>query len=404
MSIWITELGPGTLAVKDLFDTAGVRTTYGSPIFAGHVPTRTAKAVARLEAAGCVTAGKANLHEFAWGITSENPTFGTVPNPVAPGRVAGGSSGGCAAALAAGLVEYALGSDSGGSIRIPAACCGVVGFKPTHGLVPLEGCFPLAPSFDHAGPMARDVPGCERMMEALAPGLQTVDVSLGDLRMGVAWTERADPLVRARIEALAAGFEPVEVPRPAGIYPVFQREIVEIHADLYPANRDRYDPGVAHKLDVAWRVTDAEVAAAAAERERYRERIAALDADLVVTPTLPMVAPPVGIGDLALRERMIEFTFPWNVVGAPALALPCGAAEHGLPASVQVIGRPGEDALVLAAGRALAGMLAPPCSAPSWTTSRSAAPRRSWAPAAPSPSPGAAVASRQRRRDSASQS
>jgi aspartyl-tRNA(Asn)/glutamyl-tRNA(Gln) amidotransferase subunit A len=353
VSIWVTELGPGSLAVKDLFDTAGVRTTYGSPIFADHVPSETAEAVARLEAAGYTTAGKANLHEFAWGITSENRTFGTVPNPLAPGRIAGGSSGGCGAALAAGRVEYALGSDSGGSVRIPAACCGVVGFKPTHGLVPLDGCFPLAPSFDHAGPMARDVAGCERMMEALVPGFGPTDASVEDLRVGVAWTERADPLVRERIESLAGGFERVDVPRPDGVYPAFQREIVEVHAELYPANRERYDPGIATKMDRARAVTDEQVAEARAERERYRERIAALEVDLLVTPTQPMVAPPVGLGDLVLRERMIEFTFPWNVTGAPALALPCGPADDGLPASLQVIGRPREDALVLAAGRAL---------------------------------------------------
>ena len=361
MSIWITELGPGSLAIKDLFDTAGVRTTYGSPIFADHVPSATAEAVARLEAAGYVTAGKANLHEFAWGITSENRTFGTVPNPVAPGRIAGGSSGGCAAALAAGLVEYGLGSDSGGSIRIPAACCGVVGFKPTWGLVPLDGCFPLAPSFDHAGPMARDVEGCERMMEALVPGFSPVEVSLADLRVGVAWTERADPLVRAHVEALCEGFVRVEVPRPEGIYPAFQREIADVHAELYPANRDRYDPGIATKMDAAREVSDAEAAAAAAERERYRERIAALEVDLLITPTIPMVAPPAGLGDLALRERMIELTFPWNVTGSPALAMPCGPAEDGLPASLQIVGRPGADALVLAAGRYVAAR----CSAPS---------------------------------------
>jgi aspartyl-tRNA(Asn)/glutamyl-tRNA(Gln) amidotransferase subunit A len=172
--VFITELEPTVggvrLAVKDLFDTAGVRTTYGSAIFAEHVPSTTAAAVARLQAAGYTSVGKANLHEFAWGITSENQHFGTVPNPVAADRLAGGSSGGCAAALAAGLAEAALGSDSGGSIRIPAACCGVTGFKPTFGLVPLAGCFPLAPSFDHAGPMARDVAGCETIMRALVPG------------------------------------------------------------------------------------------------------------------------------------------------------------------------------------------------------------------------------------------
>ena len=169
----------------------------------------------------------------------------------------------------------------------------------------------------------------------------------------MAWTERADPGVRAAVEAVAGGFEPVEVPWPDGVYPAFSREIVEVHAELYPANRDRYDPGIATKMDRARAVTDEQVAAARAERERYRERIAALEVDLLVTPTVPMVAPPVGLGDLALRERMIELTFPWNVTGSPALAIPCGPAEDGLPASLQIIGRPGDDALVLAAGRAL---------------------------------------------------
>src|SRR5436309_2298150 len=143
------------MAVKDLFDTRGLVTTYGSIVFENHVPARSAEAVARLEAAGYATVGKTNLHEFAYGISSQNPHFGTVPNPVAPGRLAGGSSGGSAAALRAASADAALGTDSGGSIRIPAAWCGVVGFKPSHGLVTLDGCFPLAASFDHAGPMAR---------------------------------------------------------------------------------------------------------------------------------------------------------------------------------------------------------------------------------------------------------
>src|SRR5262245_66046974 len=119
---------------------------------------------------GYANVGKTNLHEFAYGTTSENPHFGNVPNPIAPGRVAGGSSGGSAAALALGLADAALGSDTGGSIRIPAACCGVVGFKPTWGLVPLDGCFPLAPSLDHAGPMAPSVEGCTAVLESLVHG------------------------------------------------------------------------------------------------------------------------------------------------------------------------------------------------------------------------------------------
>src|SRR3954454_24966260 len=230
--IFITEVepaAPGTrLAVKDLFDTARIQTTYGSAVFRDHVPTETAGAVALLEGAGYVNAGKANLHEFAWGITSENEHYGWVPNPAAPGRIAGGSSGGCAAALAAGLVETAIGTDSGGSIRIPSACCGTTGFKPTFALVPLDGCFPLAPSYDHAGPMARDVASCERMMEALAPEFAATEVDLADLTVGVAWTELAEPLVRARVEAAAAllpNVRPLDVPlAPAAAYPVFQRE------------------------------------------------------------------------------------------------------------------------------------------------------------------------------------
>ena len=139
------------LAVKDLFDTEGLTTTYGSAIFRDHVPAATAEAVVRLEAAGYANVGKTNLHEFAYGVTSMNPHFGWVPNPLAPGRIAGGSSGGSAAALAAGLADAALGTDTGGSIRIPAAYCGVVGFKPTFGLVPMDGVWPLSPSYDHAG-------------------------------------------------------------------------------------------------------------------------------------------------------------------------------------------------------------------------------------------------------------
>jgi aspartyl-tRNA(Asn)/glutamyl-tRNA(Gln) amidotransferase subunit A len=366
--VFITETAPaagGTaLAVKDLFDTAGVRTTYGSAVFAEHVPATTAAAVERLERAGYASVGKANLHEFAWGITSENPHYGTVPNPRAAGRVAGGSSGGCGAALAAGLAEAALGSDSAGSVRIPAACCGVTALKPTHGLVPLDGCFPLAPSFDVAGPMARDVDGCARMMAALAPELEPVALdALGDVRVGVAWTDRADPLVRERVEAAAALFadrRAVDLPFPDGTYAVFAREAAEVHAGLFREHRALYGENVAVKIERALRLGDDEVAAAAAALRRYRERIAELTdgVDLVVTPTIPMVAPPVGIGDLALRERMIELTFPWSAVGAPALALPCGTAEDGLPVSVQLAAAPGRDGLVLAAGRLLERALA----------------------------------------------
>ena len=353
-----------TLAVKDLFDTAGIRTTYGSAIFSDHVPDQTATAVTRLEAAGYVSVGKTNLHEFAWGITSENEHYGWVVNPVAPGRIAGGSSGGSAAALAANLVDAALGTDSGGSIRIPAACCGIAGFKPTYALVPLDGCFPLAASYDHAGPMARHIAGCERMTAALAPGFASIEVDPDDLAVGIAWTELAEPLVRKRVEEAATllqGARRAEVPLPpAQAYPGFQREAAEVHEPLWREHRELYGDNVATKLERALRVTDAEVERAGRERAFYRERVAqAMEGfDLLLTPTLAMVAPPAGIGDLVLREQMLRFTLPWNAVGAPALALPCGPAELGLPASVQLVGRPGDDAVVLAAGRMLEGRLA----------------------------------------------
>jgi aspartyl-tRNA(Asn)/glutamyl-tRNA(Gln) amidotransferase subunit A len=353
------EEGDGIrLAVKDLLDTAGLTTTYGSAIFAAHVPSRSADAVVRLEHAGYTNIGKTNLHEFAYGTTSENEHFGTVPNPIAPGRIAGGSSGGSAAALAAGLADVALGTDSGGSIRIPAACCGVVGFKPTFDLVPTSGCFPLAPSFDHVGPMARSVDECAQMLQALAPGFEPQRLeSREEVHVGIAWLEDAEPLVAQRVQELAERFprrRAVEVPRPR-VDSLFMREVANVHADLYAEHGDLYGVSVATKIERCLRVSDADVAAAERKRAEYRQLMDELaeDLDLLITPTLPVVAPEVGIGDLELRPLLIRNTLPFNVLGWPALAIPCGPAENGLPASAQIVGRSGSDALVLAAGTSL---------------------------------------------------
>ena len=352
------EPGDGIpLAVKDLLDTAGLTTTYGSAIFADHVPSESATAVLRLEAAGYANVGKTNLHEFAYGITSENPHFGTVPNPIAAGRIAGGSSGGSAAALAAGLADAALGTDSGGSIRIPAACCGIVGFKPTFDLVPTRGCFPLAPTFDHVGPMARTVAECARTLQALAPGFQPQQVEPAELSVGVAWLEEADPLVRTRVAEVAERLprhRVIQLPR-VEIDALFMREVADVHRDLYAEQEELYGDDLAVKIERCLEVSDAAVAAAESARSAYREQMDDLmeDFDLLLTPTLPVVAPPVGVGDLKLRSVLIRNTLPFNALGWPALALPCGPAEEGLPASAQLIGRHGADALVLAAGASL---------------------------------------------------
>jgi aspartyl-tRNA(Asn)/glutamyl-tRNA(Gln) amidotransferase subunit A len=347
------------LGVKDLFDTAGLVTTYGSAIFREHVPKQTAEAVSRLENEGYAVVGKTNLHEFAYGITSENEHFGDVLNPLDRDRIPGGSSGGSAAALAARMCDAALGTDSAGSIRLPAACCGVVGFKPTWGLVPIDGVFPLAPSFDTAGPMARSVEECMSMMEALVPGFRRTELeSLADVAVGITWLDAAEPLVRARVEEATALFprrQALDFPFPSDPGPAFMREVADVHRDFFAEHRDLYGSSVRVKIERCLALPEEEALAAAAARQGYGvQALAALgELDLLATPTMAFVAPPVGIGDLALREAVIRLTFPISALGWPALAFPCGPAENGLPASLQLVGSPGDDSLVLAVGALL---------------------------------------------------
>ena len=295
-------------------------------MFADHVPSASAAWVAELEARGWVDVGKTNLHEFAYGVTSQNLHYGVVPNPRFPGLTAGGSSGGSAAAVGLGQADAALGSDTGGSIRIPAACCGVVGFKPSYGVVPTEGLFPLAPSFDHAGPLARDVAACAELL-----GWEVPEVSLDDLRIASAWGGRVG--------------EPIVFPTAEAVVPAFMREVADVHRELYAEHGELYGENIRPKIERCLRVSDAEYEAAVRARAEHRERAEeALDGfDVLVTPVLSCPVPPADCDELALRAAMTLYTFPFNALGWPALAV----------GDVQVVGR--HDALVLGAGAALEG-------------------------------------------------
>lgn len=319
--------------MKDLFDTAGIRTTYGSAVFAEHVPATSATAVRLLEDAGWVNVGKANLHEFAYGVTSQNLHYGAVPNPRHPELTPGGSSGGSAAALAAGLADGALGTDTGGSIRIPAACCDVAGFKPTYGLVPIDGVFPLAPSFDHVGPLANDVADCIELMRALAPGLELVDVSLDDLKIARAWSDDAT----------------IDFPTAEDVVPVFMREVAEVHCELYAEHEELYGDNLSPKIERCLAVSDGEYDAGLRARVAHAERAAeVLDGfDLLVAPTLSRSIPAKDEAEIEVRAEMTLWTFPFNALGWPVLSLPWQGG------SLQIAGRKGQDGLVLGAGAAL---------------------------------------------------
>jgi aspartyl-tRNA(Asn)/glutamyl-tRNA(Gln) amidotransferase subunit A len=237
-----------------------------------------------------------------------------------------------------------------------------VGFKPTYDLVSTAGCFPLAPSFDHVGPMARSVEDCVSLLEAIAPGFRPAALtSAEEVEVAVGWIEDADPLVAKRVRETAESFprrSELAWPRPE-IGALFMREVADVHRELYAEHGELYGEDVAVKIERCLTVSDGEVAQAEGSRSEYRDRCEELldGIDLLLTPTLSCVAPPTGIGDAVLRETLIRNTLPFNTLGWPALAIPCGLAEDGLPASLQIIGRPGADPLVLAAGRLLASLV-----------------------------------------------
>jgi aspartyl-tRNA(Asn)/glutamyl-tRNA(Gln) amidotransferase subunit A len=379
-------------ALKDLYDTAGVRTTGGSKIFAARVPAADATVARRLAQAGAILLGKLNMVEFAYGPEGLNPHYGHARNPWDRGvhRMAGGSSSGSGVAVAAGLAPGALGSDTGGSIRIPASLCGITGLKPTYGRVSRSGVLPLAWSMDHVGPMTRSAADCALMLGAMA-GYDPADASTsvlpvpdyvaaltGDvkgLRVGLLrsfFLEGATPEVRAAVEAAAktlaaAGAVVDEVSLetmtyvPAAALAVVGVEALAYHADLLRTRGAEYDPDIARRLRVGAFVSGVHYVRAQQVRALVRDEVdrALARRDVLLAPSTPIPAPAVderqltaGDGPSDVRSALIRFTRPFNVSGHPACALPCGFTSAGLPIGLQLVGRPFDEATVLRAADA----------------------------------------------------
>ena len=317
--------------------------------------------VAKARAAGAIVVGKTLTHEFAWGITSVNPHFPPCRNPHDPERVAGGSSGGSAVALALGQAALALGTDTGGSIRIPAAFCGVSGLKPTYGLLSTEGIYPLARSLDHAGPMARTPADVKLLYEALAhraPDEPATRIALcPDLHV-----RPLEPDIQRVFDHAVAAFDTLEVSfdHAGRLYPTYASiqngEAAQTHAQLFPQRRDEYGADVAARIENALRVTLAEYTEAIAERERIRaafQRIFTV-ADVLLTP---VAAVPPELREepdpQGFRDGVLPYTVPQDLAGLPTCAVPVGFDDRHLPVSVQVTGPPRSEARVLTVAEAL---------------------------------------------------
>jgi aspartyl-tRNA(Asn)/glutamyl-tRNA(Gln) amidotransferase subunit A len=381
---WRGPLHGVPLGVKDLFDVAGVPTTMGSIILRDNVPEADATVVSRLKAAGAVILGKHNLHEFAFGITSENPHFGAVHNPWSLDRVPGGSSGGTAAAVAAGLCAGGLGSDTGASIRAPASFCGVVGLKPTYGRVSRTGALPLAWSLDHVGPLARSVADCAILLQAIAgydardqasatnpvPDFSAdLERGLAGLRVGVPreyFFDIVEPdverLVREAVgtlERLGARVDEVSLPhvrhaQVAGNV-IMSSEAAAWHCTWLRERPHDYGPDVLRRIRGGLLVHATEYLHSQQMRALIQQDFAhAFErADVVVSPTVPLVAPPIGRtfepgGPLNVAPRAVanRTTVPCNLTGMPAISVPCGFAQ-GLPVGLQIMGAAFAEPVVL---------------------------------------------------------
>lgn len=375
---WLGPLHGIPVSLKDLIDQRGVPTTAASAVTSGTPAAADAPVTARLRRAGAVLIGKTNLHEFALGTTSDESAFGPVHNPADTTRSAGGSSGGSAAAVAAGLSLASIGTDTGGSIRIPAAACGIVGLKPGVGEVSCDGVIPLSRTLDHVGPLARTVADAAIVFSALTdvpvPALEHPPTIEG-LRVGVLrgyFTARLEPEIAslveaacARLRAAGAVIDEVELAHADTIAPVYLAilfpEAAAYHADTLERTPDRYSPGVRQRLEAGRYVLAEDYVRAMHGREVLRATIdGALGfSDVLLAPTLPIEAPLLGAPSVTIdgvaepiRNLMLRLTQPFNISGHPSISIPCGKTSAGLPAGVQLVGRHGGTADLLGAALA----------------------------------------------------
>jgi len=376
------------VSLKDNFETRGIRTTAGSKILAGWVPDRDSDAARSLAQAGAILLGKTNMHEFAYGITGENPHFGCSRNPWAPERISGGSSGGSVVAVATGMGFASLGTDTGGSIRIPSALCGIVGLKPTYGLVSTVGVVPLGISFDHVGPIARRVTDASILLETIAgkyPRGETQSIrptlrKKGSRKLRVGWPkdyffDRLDGEVRSAVvaaakqcESLGARVEEVSLPRTTRAVEVATNMIVaEASAyhesqGYFPARAAEYGDDVRGHLEFGHNLLAVDYFRGVAARQEVIEDFQAAfeKVDVLVAPTSPITAPPVGETQVRVageretttRAELLRLTRPANITGMPAISIPCGFTRAGLPVGLQLMGPRWSEARLLAIAQA----------------------------------------------------
>ena len=366
---WRGPLHGIPLALKDLIDTAGVRTTAASALFKDRIPEEDAKVVRRLKDAGAVLLGKQNLHEFAYGGSSMISHYDEVHNPWDPARIAGGSSGGSAASVSAGLCYGAIGTDTAGSVREPAALCGIVGLKPTHGRVSVQGVMPLSMSLDHVGPIARTILDAAVMLQAIAgndaKGANSDDVPVGDylaireqarpVRIGVPrkfFYEDLEAEVASAVEdalgvlrSLGNDLFEIEIDVPTD-RTLQAAESYAYHCEFVSKSPELYQPETLRRIRTGEGISAERKEQAARELKQVRSEIEKVfeDVDLLVTPTTPILAP--AIDDLkrdpdVLRPCelvLLRNTRPANVWGLPAISIPCGFTRAGLPVGLQIIG------------------------------------------------------------------